>query len=126
MLDLISKKTFNIKENFFFDTKFVNDTEIKKINNTYCKKNKTTDVLTFALYDAKKSIKTKLIGEIFINIDAAKRDFKKNSITYYDEIKMLFVHGVLHLLGYEHKTTSEWNKMISLQKKILGYFKENE
>lgn len=82
----------------------------KKLNKKYRKINKTTDVLSFAERDIKNNFFYNIenyLGEIIINIEQVKRqskDFKK-------EILLLFIHGYLHLRGYDHKTVKQGELM---------------
>jgi probable rRNA maturation factor len=103
-----------------FEVNFLNDKNMKIMNNKYRKINKTTDVISFALHDFKK-FKTDLLGEIFIGIDTAKKDAKKLKISLQKEINLLFIHGLLHLLGYDHNNKKKEKIMFKLQNEILEY-----
>ena len=110
----------NIKDDLFFDVIIVNNEQIKKINSKFRHINKVTDVISFALRDSNKSIKVNLLGEIYLAPDyicnIAKSDFKKVFIFTY-------IHGVLHLLSYDHKNKEQEKKMFDLQDKILRKIK---
>ncbi|MCQ2796012.1 MAG: rRNA maturation RNase YbeY [Bacilli bacterium] len=125
----LSKKTFkhlNIKDNFIIDLDFVSASKIKQINKQYRNINKETDVLSFAFLELKKGevkIKSKqpqFLGEIIISthkIEAQAKEFK-HSFTY--ELAYLYLHGLLHLLGYDHVHNEKEKKiMFSLEDKIL-------
>jgi probable rRNA maturation factor len=109
---LISKQ---VKDTLLFDVSITNDEEIKQINHKYRKINKVTDVISFAFHDA-HGLKTSLLGEIFINYQQAQRQAKVN---FEYEIIFLFVHGLLHLLGYDHNNKTKENQMFNLQNKIM-------
>jgi probable rRNA maturation factor len=84
---------------------FVADAEIARLNKIYRKKNKPTDVLSFpAQHSAKRPNKTKFLGDIAIAPAVARRYTKKNGRTLQSEICVLILHGILHLLGYDHET----------------------
>lgn len=84
---------------------FVTDSEIARLNKTYRKKNKPTDVLSFrAQSAAKRPNKNKFLGDIAIAPAVARRYAKKNGRTLESEICILILHGILHLLGYDHET----------------------
>jgi len=83
---------------------FVTDTEIARLNKTYRKKNKPTDVLSFPAQSAKRTNKKKFLGDIAIAPAVARRYAKKNGRTLQSEICVLILHGILHLLGYDHET----------------------
>lgn len=72
------------------------DREIRKLNRIYRYKDKATDVLAFPMNEEG------IIGDIAISRDTAQRNAMKYDVKLKDELKRLTVHGVLHLLGYEH------------------------
>ncbi len=78
----------------------VEDEEIKDINAQYRKLDKPTDVLSFPI----KESKTDFIGSIIISADTAKRVADEFGHSLEDEMKILFIHGLLHILGFDHET----------------------
>ncbi len=78
----------------------VNDEEIREANLEYRKLNKPTDVLSFPI----KVSKTEFIGSIIISADTAKRVADEMGHTFEVELKILFIHGLLHLLGFDHES----------------------
>lgn len=104
------------KEKNFFDVILINDLQMQRINKAFRKINKPTDVLSFALNDAKPKIKTPLLGEIYL----APNYIKKNAKTSFErEFYLCFIHGILHLLGYDHTNRKNKKIMFDLQEKIL-------
>jgi len=100
----------------------VSDREIKKLNRIYRHKDKTTDVLSFGEIDQKIKINQSdsgYIGEIIIGYPQAVRQAKEYGHSVQKELKLLLIHGFLHLLGYDHKTASQIKKMRRLEEKIL-------
>ena len=84
---------------------FVTDAEIARLNKTYRKKSRPTDVLSFpAQASAKRPNRNKFLGDIAIAPAVARRYAKKNGRTLESEICILILHGLLHLLGYDHET----------------------
>jgi len=83
---------------------FVTDAKIARLNKTYRKKNKSTDVLSFPAQSAKRPNKQKFLGDIAIAPAVARRYARKNGRTLQSEICVLILHGILHLLGYDHET----------------------
>lgn len=84
---------------------FVSDAEIARLNKIYRKKNKPTDVLSFpAQTSPKRPNRDKFLGDIAIAPAVARRYAKKNGRTLENEICILILHGILHLLGYDHET----------------------
>ncbi len=99
----------------------VNDTQMQELNRLYRSKDKTTDVLSFSMNEGDYSdINTNLLGDIVISLPAAKRQAKEKGHGIYDEIAILLIHGILHLLGYDHeKGGKEETRMRRMEKKIL-------
>ena len=102
---------------------FVDDKNIQEINRDYRNIDKVTDVISFALLDddtvlvpEEEAIE---LGDIFISIDTCKRQAQEYEHSFERELCFLFVHGVLHLLGYGHMNEGDERIMISLQKEIL-------
>jgi len=78
----------------------VDDKEIRGINLEYRKLDKPTDVLSFPI----KVSKTEFIGSIIISADTAKRVADEMGHSFEVELKILFIHGLLHLLGFDHES----------------------
>src|SRR5215813_12252024 len=84
---------------------FVTDLEIARLNKTYRRKSRPTDVLSFpAPQPSKQKKRNRFIGDIAIAPAVARRYAKKNGRTLENEICILILHGILHLLGYDHET----------------------
>ena len=98
---------------------FVDDKYIRSLNKAYRKKDKPTDVLSFPYLKAPDFKKTRLIGEIYISVPTAKRQAKRYNHSLQDELNKLFVHGFLHIFGYDHNTDKGYKEMSVLENKIL-------
>lgn len=109
-------KDLKIKESLYFDVIVVDDKQMQKINKQFRKKDKSTDVITFALRDASSSVNTPLLGEIYLALDYIQKVSKKS---FNEEFILAFIHGILHLLGYDHDDKKKEEVMFSLQNKIL-------
>ena len=94
---------------------FVSPNEIKEINRRRRGKDEVTDVLSFA-YSEMPPIQ----GEIVICLAQARRQAKFYRRHLNDEMKLLFVHGCLHLVGYDHIKPRERATMKALECKVLG------
>lgn len=100
---------------------FVSDKEIQEINKNYRNIDRVTDVISFALNDEKDFlIKTEEIGDIFIDIDQAKRQATEYGHSLEREIGFLSVHGYLHLHGYDHMNKEDEEIMFKKQDEILN------
>jgi probable rRNA maturation factor len=90
--------------------------EIQNINKTYRNIDKPTDVLSFPLNGSKKEP----LGSIVISIDFVKKVSDKFSHTQQDEFTLLFIHGLLHLLGYDHEIDN--GEMRKEEEKLIKMF----
>ena len=113
------------KKNLFFTLLLSDDKEIKYLNNKFRKKNKSTDVLSFPFYKKNeliKKLKNKkeiYLGDIIININKIK---KKNEIkNFKKEFDLLWIHGLVHLFGHDHKRDKDYLKMKQVEEKYF-YF----
>ncbi len=103
---------------------FVGSGEIRKLNKKYRKKDCSTDVLSFSelgLKNLPKSIKenSAYLGEMVICPAVVKKNSKKFGSNFDDELKGVVVHGILHLLGYDHEASLEGAK--KMREKENGY-----
>lgn len=105
----------NNKENQYeISLLITNDETIHLLNKEYRQKDKPTDVLSFPMED------DIMLGDIVISLDAAKNQAQERDINVDREVAFLFIHGLLHLLGYDHETSVEDEKeMFALQEEIL-------
>jgi probable rRNA maturation factor len=99
---------------------FVSNAAIRKLNNTWRDKDVPTDVLSFPLNeDAPPGGMPWELGEIFISTEKASEQSKTFGHTVDRELAFLTVHGLLHLLGFDHETPEEEKAMFARQTKIL-------
>ena len=131
--DFMSQKTKNLnkkfkkyrKKNIFCTLLLSGESEIRKLNKKFRKKNKSTDVLSFPFYnkkDLKKNLKIKrevYLGDIIVNLNKIKN--KKNKTNFIASLDKLWIHGLVHLMGYNHKKDKDFYQMIKIEKKILSY-----
>ena len=108
------KITSNVQEISIFLT---NNEKMRQLNLRFRKKNKPTDVLSFPINIVKKKIG--YLGDIAISYEIVNKRSKTSNFNY--EFDKIWVHGYLHLLGYDHKKIREFEKMHKLEKKILNY-----
>jgi len=117
---LISKKTLgNVG---LVDLVLVTDNVIEAMNLEYRDKKGPTDVISFAyleVTDFDQNAGEVIVGDIFISVDTAKKQAKKAKHSFEKEMEILFVHGLLHLLGFEHNNDKEEKEMEGWAKKIL-------
>lgn len=108
-------KYIDMEENNYEISLLITDDEtIHQLNKEYRQKDKPTDVLSFPMEDEV------MLGDIVISLDTAKKQAQEREIGLDREIAFLFIHGLLHLLGYDHETSVEdEKKMFALQEEIL-------
>ncbi len=103
------------------DVTFLNDAPMRRLNQKFRHKNKTTDVLSFPLYSAREARKGGVfLGDIVISIPQTKRQAKEMKKDWQEEIVFLLIHGLLHLLGYDHeKSESQARVMRRFEKRLM-------
>jgi probable rRNA maturation factor len=88
------------------------DRTIHALNRDYRKKDKPTDVLAFAVRDARGMVvPATVLGDVVISVETAARQARAVSRTLDEELAMLLAHGLLHLLGDDHRTRREERRM---------------
>ena len=121
-LKKISKmlKLFKNK-NMTFTILLTNSLNMKKLNKKFRKRNKSTDVLSFPVFSKKNliSIKKKkiYIGDLAASYEIINSRSKKNFLAEFDKV---WVHGFLHLIGYDHVKNKDYYKMNKIEKRILN------
>lgn len=118
LLDLAIAK-LNIKG--IFSITFIGDDEMHEMNKTYRGVDRTTDVLSFALNDREDTFDRKIdvLGDIFISIPKMKSQALEYGHSEKRELSFLTIHGLLHLLGYDHMKPDDEKVMFDLQKEVL-------
>ncbi len=109
----------------------VGDDEIHELNRTYRKMNKATDVLAFPVVEhvppkpgkgsrpAPESLEG-MLGDVILSIETGRRQAKTHRRPLLDELTMLLAHGLLHLIGYDHRTDAEEREMTAKTGDLTG------
>ena len=101
---------------------FIGEKKIKLLNKKYREKNKTTDVLSFGLWKlVHLSTEQNYFGEIFICYLKIIKQAKTFQHSVSKELKIILIHSILHLLGYDHKIKKDWEEMEEMEEKLLNY-----
>lgn len=110
-------------ENVEFNVIIIDNERIRNINREYRNIDKETDVISFALED-NDNIKMpyRLLGDIYISIDKAKGQAVEYGHSLLRELGFLSIHGLLHLLGYDHMNENDEKIMFERQELILNEF----
>ena len=97
---------------------FSGDTKITELNSYFRKKKSATNVLSFPFNN--KFNNTLFLGDIIFSIETILKEAKRDNKRVENHLIHLFIHAVLHLLGYDHETEEEAKKMEYLEKQILS------
>jgi probable rRNA maturation factor len=99
----------------------VDDPQIAKLNKQYLHRNGPTNVIAFPMRtDPFSNINPELLGDVVISIETAEKEGKSIGISMEERFTQLLVHGILHLLGYDHETTEQdADKMEKKSEEIL-------
>jgi probable rRNA maturation factor len=98
----------------------VDDLQITEINKTYLHRNRPTDVISFSQIEGAFShLNTRLLGDVVISLETAQRQAQEDNTTLQDEIAFLLIHGILHLLGYDHEESAKKSREMKAREKEL-------
>lgn len=106
---------------------FIGPGRMQKLNKVFRKKNRVTDVLSFAEQEVQfgkfkigPTMKSKGLGEIVICLREVKKNAKRFNLPFKQELAKMIIHGVLHLLGYDHEQSNDAaEKMEAKEKEYL-------
>ena len=98
-----------------------NNKSIKRLNKVFRKKNKSTDVLSFPLNKKVKITNDVYIGDIIISYNFMNKPKSQNSIFFKEKVTKTFIHGFLHLIGFDHIKDNDHKKMLKEEKYIYNY-----
>ena len=117
-----AEQRLKLSDDYELSVTFVRSRTIHTINRDYRGIDRPTDVISFAIRDDMEFEMVEGmndLGDIFINIDYARKQAKQYGHSYRREIAFLFTHGMLHCLGYDHMKPEEEKVMFALQDEIL-------
>ena len=95
-----------------------NNKFIKKLNKNFRNKNKSTDILSFPLVKKTKISKKTYIGDIIISYNFMNKPKSQNIKSFKKKVIKTFIHGYLHLLGFDHIKDKDYKRMLSEEEKI--------
>ncbi|MDP1758471.1 MAG: rRNA maturation RNase YbeY [Thermodesulfovibrionales bacterium] len=119
----------------------VDDSRMRGLNYKYRGIDRTTDVLSFPqmsysvkrkalsvkFYNAINAQRTTLLGDVVINLQAVKRQAPEHGLSFNEELRWLLVHGVLHLIGYDHERSKyAERKMRTKERELLDYLRKDK
>ena len=116
-------KVLGLKDDYAVSVILCGPVTIRRINRDYRDKDAVTDVISFALLDSEEDMEYEdeiELGDIFINRNRVFSQAKEYGHSVEREYVFLFVHGLLHLFGYDHMNEADEKQMFALQKRIVG------
>ena len=105
---------------------FVDDNQIKQLNKHYLQRDHSTNILSFSLQEGEYgNINPDILGDIVISAETAQRDAITGDLSLSEEIDFLIIHGLLHLLGFNHENTTKTQtiKMQMKESELFGMLK---
>ena len=105
---------------------FTDDSHIEKLNKQYLGREGPTDVISFYLDNERTPDGKLILGDIVISVDTAEIQAQEQGHSFSEELETLIVHGMLHLLGYDHEKDDESEIFWAKQNSLLKAFKKKE
>jgi probable rRNA maturation factor len=100
----------------------VDDRTIRELNRIYRRKDKPTDVLAFPMDAGEDGADKELLGDVIVSIPTARRQARVRGRPLLAELTLLLAHGLLHLLGYDHRTDAEERRMNARARELTDLF----
>jgi len=105
---------------------FTDDAHIRELNKKYRAKDRPTNVLAFPMTGDPSDTASCMLGDVVISVDTAIREAAETGETAEETIRRLLIHGLLHLLGYDHERSKKDERIMSLEEKRLGMLIKEE
>jgi len=97
-----------------------NNTKIKDLNRRFRNKNNHTDILSFPFEKIKRNFKEIYLGDIIISFNYINKPKNLDSFEFKKKTVKIFIHGFLHLLGYDHIKEKDYKKMSNMEQKVFS------
>ena len=123
LVSFFPKKYRFIKKKVSLTVLLSNNRNIKKLNKKFRDKNKSTDVLSFPFERKLNLKKSSYLGDIVISYEFMDKSKKLDNLEFKDRVIKIFIHGFLHLLGYDHIKNKDFKKMLKEEEKIYKIIK---
>ena len=99
---------------------FVDDRQIRELNERYLKVNRPTNVISFPMAQGEFSeINPQLLGDVVISVETATKEAQESGLSLEEEIAFLLIHGILHLMGHDH-TRGGQQRMAMAQERLFS------
>jgi probable rRNA maturation factor len=118
LVQVFPKKYRFIKKKVSFTILLSNNQNIKRLNKKFRNKNKSTDVLSFPSEKKLNIKKTPYIGDIVVSYEFMNKPKTLSSLEFKNKLTKIFIHGFLHLLGYDHIKLKDFKEMLIEEEKI--------
>jgi len=118
LVQVFPKKYRFIKEKVSLTILLSNNKNIKRLNKKFKNKNKATDILSFSSEKKLNIKKSPYIGDIVISYEFINKPKALNNLEFKNKLIKIFIHGYLHLLGYDHIKLKDFKKMLIAEEKI--------
>ena len=115
----ISKKYRFISKKAYLTLLLSNNNKIKILNKKFRNKNKHTDILSFPFKDKKKKLKEIYLGDLIISYNYMSKPKNLSNYEFKKKTIKIFIHGFLHLLGYDHIKNKEYKEMLKQEQKVF-------
>jgi probable rRNA maturation factor len=96
----------------------VNDAAIRELNREHRGKDKATDVLSFSLVENGSASAERLLGDVVISVETARRQASEYDASLQDELYRLLIHGILHVMGHDHERAGERRAMVAAERRL--------
>ena len=123
IVSLFPKKYKFIKKKISLTILLSNNKNIKKLNKKFRNKNKSTDILSFSSEKRFNIKKSSYLGDIVISYEFMNNPKTLNNLEFKNKVIKIFIHGFLHLLGYDHIKLKDFKKMLKEEEKIYEVIK---
>ena len=119
--ETLKQMDIKIDEDIVVSIFLTSNNEIKKLNNQYRNKNKPTNVLSFPMQSTSDGIY--LLGDIVLSNQTLLKESIEQKVKKYDHLSKMTIHGMLHLLGYDHNTEKKFKRMNKFENIIFNNIK---
>lgn len=116
ILHVLKKRHFFLQEGEV-SVILANDEMLHHLNKTYCHQDKPTNVLSFGY--GEKALDSGILGDVFLSFETIERESIKQKKTFHHHYIHLIIHGILHLLGYDHEDKDEAKRMENIEIELL-------
>ena len=121
LIKFFPKKYRFIKKNVSLTILLSNSKNIKKLNQKFRNKDKATDILSFPSEKKFNVKKNSYLGDIILSYEFINKPKKITNLEFKKKVAQIFIHGFLHLLGYDHIKLKDFKKMLKEEKKIYEF-----